>query len=95
MEVWKLQQLEPLNAMKQVSSGKQSMRTFAKLILAAVLLLVAGCSSKLEKQLLTCADFESAQITIDTAVNRLGLTSKHTTTMSEMEIVDEYCDVLD
>ena len=74
---------------------KQSMRLFTKLVFAAVLLVVTGCSSKLDKQLLTCADFESSQITKDTAMKRLGLTSAHTNFMSEIEILDEYCDVLD
>ena len=71
------------------------MRLFTKLVFATFLLLVAGCSSKLDKQLLTCADFESSQITKDTAMKRLRLTSAHTKLKSAIEILDEYCDVLD
>jgi len=81
--------------MKYVTSAKQPVRLFAKYVVTAVLLLAAGCSSKLDKQLLTCAGFESSQITQDTAMKRLGLTSAHTKLRSEKEILDEYCDVLD
>ena len=72
-----------------------SMRHIHKLILAAVLGVTAGCSSKLEQQHLVCADFAAAQITLGTAMTRLDLTTEHTQTMDAMTIVDEYCDALD
>ena len=75
--------------------GNQIMRLVIKLTIATSLFIVAGCSSRLDEQLLTCADFESSQITKNTAMKRLGLTSKHTKHMSDLEILDVYCDVLD
>ena len=71
------------------------MKLLDKQLLLAVFLTMIGCTSKVDQQLLTCADFESSQITIDTAMKRLRLTSEHTKVLSEIEIVDEYCDVLD
>ena len=71
------------------------MKLLDKQLLLAVFLAMIGCTSKVDQQLLTCADFESSQITIDTAMKRLRLTSEHTKVLSEIEIVDEYCDVLD
>ena len=75
--------------------GNQIMRLLIKLTIATSLFIVAGCSSRLDEQLLTCADFESSQITKNTAMKRLGLTSKHTKHMSDLKILDVYCDVLD
>ena len=66
-----------------------------KQLLLVVFLTITGCTSKVDQQLLTCADFESSQITIDTAMKRLRLTSEHTKVLSEKEIVDEYFDVLE
>ena len=71
------------------------MKFLDKQLLLAVFLATTGCTSKVDQQLLTCADFEASQITIDTTMKRLRLTSEHTKVLSEIEIVDEYCDVLD
>ena len=75
--------------------GNQIMRLLIKLTIATSLFIVAGCSSRIDEQLLTCADFESSQITKNTAMKRLGLTSTHTKHMSDLKILDVYCDVLD
>ena len=94
MEIQERRSTINFSAMKQNLSEK-TMKLINKLILAAFFFMIAGCSSKLERQLLRCADFDASQITIATAMKRLGLTAQHTNVMSEIEIVNEYCDTLD
>ena len=98
--------LEPSNRVLVAADWKQTegaravrtmitTKTTPLLLIASIAVIASGCQSAYERHHLVCAQFEARQITLATAMQRLGLTNEHSKKMQPDAMVDEYCDALD